>query len=440
MENFTILNNEWLPDICSILKRSFNVYRGINIDVQYFWRLFESDPGIRNGVMYGIVVDDHLASFLQVVDRKLSMHPLSLRVAGIANVATDPDFRGRGYASKLLNNALKDLANKGYALASLFAGYGEPAHRIYRRYGFIDIVTYSNRVCIDEDLKLIERQINHHFSQTRSTFVNDYKEIKEAEQLENHIVLLKELYQREIVEKYRASVIRDDERWAGILRWNPFKTWFLSEIVEGSIIVEEEHAGYYMVHPVSKSILRKLMDPKTCFLSELVASNKCSRLFLVKHFIERTMKTGCKTVIARTTGKLDSIFEPCPRIGTNETFMVKIINYDGFYDFLSEFLDANKHIMNHPIKRLIIHVNGKRSYSIIIGENIEIASKPPEKYDVLINETGLLRLLFSSSTATREYKKDNIIVKNGLHGETLKFLDLLLRSRKSHYISLIDIW
>lgn len=59
--------------------------------------------------------------------------------AQLANIAVDPDYRGRGYGKQLLEACIRDANEKGCETLSLEARVSNtPAISLYHSYGFID--------------------------------------------------------------------------------------------------------------------------------------------------------------------------------------------------------------------------------------------------------------------------------------------------------------
>ncbi len=67
-----------------------------------------------------------------------------LKSAGIGGVCTDSDYRKKGVVTNLMNLALTHAQNEGFSNASLFTELTIPAHRIYLRLGFVDILAWRN--------------------------------------------------------------------------------------------------------------------------------------------------------------------------------------------------------------------------------------------------------------------------------------------------------
>jgi GNAT superfamily N-acetyltransferase len=64
-----------------------------------------------------------------------------LKTGGIAGVCTDSDYRRKGIATNLMQQALNYVKQSGVSNSALFTDLDIPAHRIYSRLGFVDITT-----------------------------------------------------------------------------------------------------------------------------------------------------------------------------------------------------------------------------------------------------------------------------------------------------------
>ena len=76
----------------------------------------------------------------------LSLSPMPVRVgpagqlsmAGLAGVATEPEYRRGGLAHRVFDCALEEVKTSGYSCVGLYTGADIVAHRLYRRHGFVD--------------------------------------------------------------------------------------------------------------------------------------------------------------------------------------------------------------------------------------------------------------------------------------------------------------
>jgi len=86
--------------------------------------------------------DGRPVSSVEVVFKQLHMdEDVYLKTWGISGVCTDSDYRKKGIISNLMKLSLEHAKNSGISNASLFTGLDIPAHRIYQRFGFVDIMT-----------------------------------------------------------------------------------------------------------------------------------------------------------------------------------------------------------------------------------------------------------------------------------------------------------
>ncbi|MEI6130271.1 MAG: GNAT family N-acetyltransferase [Planctomycetota bacterium] len=101
-------------------------------DVQHTWpQLYRSDGA---GHFYGLFIEDRLLSHCAF--RSVALHTKNgaFRIALLGSVATDPQERGRGHASQLLQNAIADCQTLGVDGVLLWA----ERPLLYARHGFID--------------------------------------------------------------------------------------------------------------------------------------------------------------------------------------------------------------------------------------------------------------------------------------------------------------
>ena len=86
--------------------------------------------------------DGKPVSSVEVVFKQLLIgEGIYSKTGGISGVCTDSDYRKKGIVSNLMKLSLEYAKNSGVSNASLFTGLDIPAHRIYQRLGFVDIMT-----------------------------------------------------------------------------------------------------------------------------------------------------------------------------------------------------------------------------------------------------------------------------------------------------------
>lgn len=63
----------------------------------------------------------------------------SVRMATIGGVGTEKTHRRRGLAQEVLARALEEIRRDGFTAAGLYTSRSIVAHRLYRRFGFVDV-------------------------------------------------------------------------------------------------------------------------------------------------------------------------------------------------------------------------------------------------------------------------------------------------------------
>lgn len=91
------------------------------------------------------VTDGKLVSHVDVAFKQLHHgEGTYIKTAGIGGVCTDSDYRKKGIVTNLMKLALEHGLQNGVSNASLYTDLDIPAHRIYPRFGFVDIMTWRN--------------------------------------------------------------------------------------------------------------------------------------------------------------------------------------------------------------------------------------------------------------------------------------------------------
>jgi len=106
-------------------------------------RLWHRRSSMRPKDVFVGVVDGKIVSHASVEFKQLHHgEGVYLKTAGIGGVCTDSDYRKKGIVTNLMRLALDQGQQNGASNASLYTDLDIPAHRLYQRLGFVDIMTW----------------------------------------------------------------------------------------------------------------------------------------------------------------------------------------------------------------------------------------------------------------------------------------------------------
>lgn len=114
------------------------------------WRLDPNDAPELHRVG---VLDGRIVSAVRISKKTIHVGCAELTLGGIADVATHPDFRGRGYSTEVLNECIRYMDESGYHLSMLFTGI----QAFYRRLGWEVFPTYHHLFHLKQDARQSDR-------------------------------------------------------------------------------------------------------------------------------------------------------------------------------------------------------------------------------------------------------------------------------------------
>jgi len=116
-----------------------------------------------------------LASTVFIIPRKMYFEGKILELGGIGGVATDPAFRGKGYANFLMQDAILNMKKRKFDLSILYPFKVE----YYAKFGYRDINIPFGVIKTDIDLKISNKY------EIRDADLLEKKDIKELERIYN---------------------------------------------------------------------------------------------------------------------------------------------------------------------------------------------------------------------------------------------------------------
>src|SRR4051794_21453242 len=89
---------------------------------EYFAAMYRNDPWARPEHSRIVRVDGRIVSHLRLYDRWQRVGPIPVRVGGVGDVCTLPEYRKQGYCRALLEDALRYWNEGGYDLSMIVSG------------------------------------------------------------------------------------------------------------------------------------------------------------------------------------------------------------------------------------------------------------------------------------------------------------------------------
>ncbi len=316
------LSTDCSEDLVAVINSAFNSFRYAGMTPERMRLIAEEDEGVGEGKAYIAYVGEEPASAVQVVIRDLTLGSgETLRVAGIANVGTSPQFRGRGLAKLLLSYMLNHVKEVlGLSATALFAGAGSVAHRIYLKLGFEGVWKPAKLSCGEECLRTLLGVGEG--SESLSWYVpRDPKP-------------LSELYE-EFSRTHAYVVRRSDKYWGRVLKRNPHYTWFHSNPED--IEVCESRSGnvvaYYALTTWRESDLRGMKGREDAYLKELPCIDDVSCVSALRRVAERVLGKGLSSMTVDLPDDhpaLNALKRAgAERVESDEVFMIKYLEQLG---------------------------------------------------------------------------------------------------------------
>src|SRR5437868_6164890 len=102
---------------------------------RYFEPFYLNDSSYRPSQSWLVEQHGRLLSHLRIYDRWIRVGRARLHIAGVGNVITARDARGRGYSGQIIQAMLPVLQQEGYAYSLLWTHLPN----LYGRYGWVPI-------------------------------------------------------------------------------------------------------------------------------------------------------------------------------------------------------------------------------------------------------------------------------------------------------------
>lgn len=301
---------------------------------------------------------------LMVLDRKL-------KVGGIGTVSVHPYSRGSGYMKKLMNMALEDMKNEGFAFSCLGG--------MKQRYEY-----FSYTPCGQEAYFTIN---NENVKHKLKDYINDKIIFKEI--LENNIEFLDKAYDLYNNSDYKFK--REKSMFLDILKSWSFKVY--------SIENNYSFLGYMVVTPDKK------------YVSELVINNDELYLAVIANYINYNNLEEINLELSIwEKKKIREIFDIAESSTINSCYQFNIINYEETLEILLKFKNSYSELEEG---RIAIDIKEYGKIEIVINSEVISVNTFNGKCDIELNHLKAMQLLFSPlSTFILEGEKNNKIINS----------------------------
>lgn len=101
-------------------------------------------------IAYAMVMDGEIVStaFLAIDEKPPGLKNPTGRYGTIMNVFTYPEYRGKGYATSVMNYLIMDAGARSVSVLDLYST--KAGKRLYEKLGFSDVAYSAMRYCMDK--------------------------------------------------------------------------------------------------------------------------------------------------------------------------------------------------------------------------------------------------------------------------------------------------
>lgn len=315
----------------------------------------------------GILDEEKLAAKLQILPLNINIRDMQLKMAGIAGVATYPEYRRNGYVKDLLHHTLLMMREKGFSISMLHP-FSVP---FYRKYGW---ELFCDRlICeVDSDNLVMQERV--------------YGRIKRCTK-EAHNEDIEDIYQQ-YASSFSGMLVRDSNWWSS------------------SVYQDYLGAVYYdPMHRPTGYMLYKIKDGEM-IVAEFVPLNAEARKGLWNFICQHDSMISKLTI---TTYKDDPLFytlkEPRVRAKVTPYFMVRIVDTEQFLNQYPFNWSNSGEAITLTITDSFAAWNNKTF--ILKNKQIQTVEKRDTGIEMTINE--LSAILFGYKKVETLYKLEQVM-------------------------------
>jgi len=350
------------------------------------WLEYEADPGFRRENALVAVDRGSVIGSLQLVYRELNVYGAYVKVAGVANVCTDPAARGMGVASTLMKEVMA-RARRIAPLAALYTDYSSGAHRIYRRVGFAPLHFFrwfsGESWDMAPELELLKREA-------------DVAEGVEGVRIFEHgdEAWIQEVYARSS-ERVGGSARRSSEYWTEkLFKRNSWHTFFFRDFEPKDVLVLPGRAYAYL--DTSDKLKGHLPfelhrgEGRRLIVREAVSLPSDEQALASILLASIGSCRDCDEYVVpgpEGSGNLDRLLSRFYTFRGGDSYMFKLLDLAGLVEDLK---------LPQPEEKLSLEVyddSGERQ-AVVLGRDGKVLPEAPSMPDLRLHSIYLMRVLF----------------------------------------------
>lgn len=158
-----------------------------------------SKENIENGNTFIVVENKKIVSFVGMVEEEICVYGNRVKIGEIGNVCTHPDYRGKGYASLLLEKAIEKAKNDKIAYLMISGG-----RNLYKRIGAVSMPFFIY------EIKGKNKKTNFKIRRYRNEMYKDCIKIYQREPVrfirKKNFSILFSLYNGEFIKKVMLAI------------------------------------------------------------------------------------------------------------------------------------------------------------------------------------------------------------------------------------------
>jgi len=417
-------------EVSSLLTSCFNTFSEFGMTGKKWLEYQKIQPGFTLQGSHVAVLGKRIVGHVQTVWRliRISKHS-AVNIGGIANVCTLPEYRRKGIATALLNEAHDLMERKDVPIAGLLTEPDGIPWRLYKKMGYDKIAAITKFV---SQMDLMSRRPN---GTSRTSFVKT-RSYKEGDE---HALL--QLYD-EITENLAGTVKREGDYWERRYKHVfAFNGFFYEDFDPENIIVTEGSKG------LSGYCFNHLMDG-VGYITELLAHEPYyeNTMALVDAALDRFTSKGAHSLVLfcpKETPMMECLirsFGGKPIESEVETYMLKVLNPQKTLEVIREETCLRECAQHERDVVLEFIVGGKSAFLSIQGDNVEVGTEGPRHgtqrtAKISTTNLGFVSLLFGVVAPSELYSKGHLFCQT----DWLPLLSRLFPQR-ARYLFPGDFW